>query len=288
MEQAHMRYLLAIVPLLCAGGWTILAGKRHAVDPASAAVWAASIVGFVYLARAAFSSNPDLAGQIDEAAGRLKDQLASSDVLKKAIGALTASQQTAVENVKEIQEGTRALVTQLKGMKEEAREALAPVIADRDRALKGELDAVAALQEAYCTLWRLLGEGDASTLIQQVATEFERLHLPRVGLAPINEVGVTVDFRLHEVQGSDEPSQEVPAGAVLRVVRPGFRRRGEVLGRAVVVRARAPDLRVEGEPSAPNPRLAQDATVVPGNSARPLSELSISTSAKPAGAGDDA
>jgi len=290
--HVHVRYLLALVPLLCAGGWTLWTGPSHAADPASALVWAASIAGFVYLARAASTSNPNLAEQIDDAAGRLKDQLASSDVLKKAIGALTASQQTAVENVKEVQEGTKSLIAQLKGMKEQAQDAIAPVIADRDRALKAESEAVTALQEAYCTLWRLMGESETSPLIEQVATEFERLHLPRVGLSTLKETGVPVDYRLHQVHGADEPSQEVPPGAVLRVVRPGFRRRGEVIGRAEVVRARAPDVLPVVEPSASASASAPEAAAGTAVSEPLAPELPAAASAPTpdtaADAGDDA
>lgn len=235
--HVQVRYFVAVVPLLCAGGWTLWTGPGHAADPASAVVWAASIAGFVYLARAALSSNPNLAEQIDDASGRLRDQLASTDALKKPILSFASTGQDVVASVKEVQDGTRVLISQLKAMKEEARDAVAPIIADRDRALKAESDAVTGLMQAYRTLWSLRGQGEASAFVEQAATEFEREHLPRVGVSLINEVGVTVDYRLHQVDGADEPSHDVPAGAVLRVVRPGFRRRGEVVGRADVVRA---------------------------------------------------
>lgn len=290
--EVQVSFLVALLPLLCAGVWTLLVAPEHAADPASAAVWAASIAGFVYIARATLSSNPNLAEQIDEAAGRLKDQLANSDVLKKAIAALTLSQQTAVENVKEVQDGTRALIAQLKAMKDEAHDAVASVVAERDRALRAEADAIAGLQEAYCTLWRLMGEGESSSLVGQVATEFERLYLPRVGLSAISEKGVAVDFRLHIVHGTDEPSHEVPPGAVVRVVRPGFRRRGEVIGRAEVVRARAPDVIPTSTASASQADLALGVAGSQHLSVPPVPEPPA-TPATPAaadspGAGDDA
>lgn len=248
--HVQVRYIVAIVPLLCAGGWTLWTGPSHAADPASAAVWAASIAGFVYLARAALSSNPNLAEQIDDAAARLKDQLASTEALKKPILTFASTGQDVVASVKEVQEGTRVLMSQLKAMKEEARDAVAPIIADRDRALKAESDAVTGLMQAYRTLWSLRGQGEASVFVEQAATEFEREHLPRVGLSIINEVGAAVDYRIHQVDGADEPSADVPPGAVLRIVRPGFRRRGEVVGRADVVRACVPDVLIASDPSA--------------------------------------
>ncbi len=254
-----MRYIVAIVPLLCGGGWTLWTGPSHAADPASAAVWAASIAGFVYLARATLASNPNLAEQIDEAAGRLKDQLASSDVLKKAIGALTVSQQTAVENVKEVEERTKALLTELQRMKGETQEAMRAVLAERDRAQRAEADAVAGLQEAYCTVWRLAAEPDASPVLSQLATEFDRQYLAKVGFVAINGVGVAVEYKLHRVVGADEPTDTVPPGAVLRVVRPGFHRNGEVVERAEVVRSRAVELAVVAVAPASLPTTAQGA-----------------------------
>jgi hypothetical protein len=204
-------------------------------------VWAAGIAGFVYLARAALASNPDLAERIDDASGRLRDQLASTEALKKPILSFASTGQDVIASVKEVHEGTRALASQLKAMKEEARDAVAPVIVERDRALKAESDAVTGLMEAYGTLWSLRGQGEASEFVEQAATAFEREHLPRAGLSIISEVGAAVDYRIHQVDGADEPSHDVPPGAVIRVLRPGFRRRGEVVGRAVVVRARVPD-----------------------------------------------
>lgn len=235
----QVRYLVVVVPLLCAGGWTLSTGPSHAADPASALVWAASIAGFVYLARTALSSNPNLAEQIDDAAGRLKDQLASSDVLKKAIGALTVSQQTAVENVKQAEERTKALLTELQRMKGETREAVAAVLAERDLAQRSQAGAVAGLQEAYCTVWRLAAQANASPVLRHLATEFEEVYLAQIGVTAINEVGVVVESKLHRVVEADEQTDSVPPGSVLRVVRPGFQRGGEVFERAEVVRARA-------------------------------------------------
>lgn len=276
-----MRYFIVAVPLLCAAGWTLWISVGNSADPASAAVWASSIAGFAYLA--ALAMTPNLADQIEGAAERLKAQLASSDSLRKTIGALTVSQQTAVENVKAVEDRTMAILTELQRMKADDREALTTVLAERDRAQKAEAEAVAGLQESYCTVWRLGAEAepDALQLLEQVRDDLDRRLFPRVGLSSIKTTGVPVDDKLHKVVRGDEPTDRVEPGAVVRIERPGFQRRGDVLQRAEVVRACRPEARAASDSSSDD----ASAVVAPVDAALTVesasSDLQVSPSEPP-------
>ena len=277
----RVRYFIVAVPLLCAACWTLWKSVGNSADPASAAVWASSIAGFAYLATLAIT--PNLSDQIDGAAERLKAQLAGSDSLRKTIVTLTHSLPTALENLKTVADRTTAILTDLQRMKADDREALKTVLAERDRAQKAEAEAVAGLQQSYCTVWRLAAEAepDARQLLEQVRDELDRSIFTRVGLSSIKTTGVPVDDKLHDVVRGDEPTDCVEPGAVVRIVRPGFQRRGDVLQRAEVVRACRPEARAASDSSSDD----ASAVVAPVDAALTVesasSDLQVSPSEPP-------
>jgi len=242
--------------------WPPVVSASGNLDTAEALVCAVCVLGYVFVALSLIAANPNLAEQINDAERRLRDQLASLETWKKPIAALTASQQTAVENVQEANEMIRVLVEQLKRMSDEQRGAIAPVMAERDKAVTSERRAVAELYNAYCTIWRLKMDDDSNDLIQQVALEFERVRFPRVGIEPIMATGVPVDDRLHNVAAPDEQSKDIPSGSVFRVIRPGYQWNGVVEERAEVVRASALNRPLPHQSSVatqhPAPEIAED------------------------------
>jgi molecular chaperone GrpE len=112
---------------------------------------------------------------------------------------------------------------------------------ERERAKARVLEGLLALNELaqMAAHQALLHPGPLSDGVVLLAREFGRL-LEREGLTPIDEVGVPFDAALHEAVAS-EPGKGAPAGAVVRIIQPGYRLDGKVLRYAKVAVAAGGD-----------------------------------------------
>ena len=230
-----MSFFFAIVPLVCAAGFLALSGAAHAADPASGAVVAASVLAFAYLAKSATSRN--LGEQIGDAARRLRDEMAAADALRKTIDRSTISQQNAAEKVDQARERTQVLVDELRKAQSEVTTSVEKVLAERDRAHASAQVAAEELLEAHSTVWRLAAESGGHELLAQAARQFEVRHLRQLGVSPIVDTGVAVNDDQHDVE-AEAPTAEGGVNTVVRVLRPGYMRGGQVIRRAKVVRGR--------------------------------------------------